>query len=85
MTLADIHEAKTNLFKLVAAAEAGEDVVIARAGKPTVRLVPVKQVPPEFDFRIPNQFAGEIWMSDDFDDPIDFDTRADDPADPLNG
>lgn len=37
-----VHKAKTDLSKLIAAAEAGEDVVIARGNKPAVRLVPVE-------------------------------------------
>lgn len=43
MRKVNIHEAKTTLSKLVEAAEAGEEVVLARAGKPVVRLVPVGQ------------------------------------------
>jgi prevent-host-death family protein len=45
-----IHAAKTNLSKLIAAAEAGEEVVIARGDKPVVRLVPVPKK--EFKFGI---------------------------------
>lgn len=37
----NIHHAKTNLSRLILRAEAGEEVVIARAGKPAVRLVPI--------------------------------------------
>ncbi|BAM04747.1 type II toxin-antitoxin system Phd/YefM family antitoxin [Phycisphaera mikurensis] len=80
MTFANIHNAKTHLSKLVAAAEAGEDVVIARAGKPVVRMIPFEKPDTGFDFRVPDQFTGEIWMSDDFDDPVDFGTN-DDPED----
>ena len=39
MSITNIHDAKTNLSKLVAAAERGEEVIIARGGKPVVRLV----------------------------------------------
>lgn len=39
MSVSNIHDAKTNLSKLVAAAERGEEMIIARAGKPAVRLV----------------------------------------------
>lgn len=42
MVIANIHQAKTNLSKLIEQAEAGEDVVIARNGKPAVRLTPVR-------------------------------------------
>lgn len=41
MIVANIHNAKTNLSKLIERAEAGEDVVIARNGKPAVRLTPL--------------------------------------------
>lgn len=39
--LVNVHDAKSQLSKLIVAAEAGDDVVIARRGKPAVRLVPV--------------------------------------------
>ncbi len=39
-TTVNVHEAKTHLSRLLEAVEAGEDVVIARAGKPIARLVP---------------------------------------------
>lgn len=42
-----IHEAKTQLSALVARAEAGEEIVIARANKPVARLVPVESGPVE--------------------------------------
>lgn len=41
MKQVNIHEAKTHLSELIAAAEAGEEVVIARANRPTVKLVAV--------------------------------------------
>ncbi len=44
--IVNIHAAKTNLSKLIAHAEAGEEVIIARAGKPSVRLAPVASPPP---------------------------------------
>lgn len=45
MTVIDLHEAETRLDELVARAEAGEEVVIARSGAPAVRLVPVDHPP----------------------------------------
>ncbi|MET0271845.1 MAG: type II toxin-antitoxin system prevent-host-death family antitoxin [Phenylobacterium sp.] len=73
MVVANIHNAKTNLSKLIERAEAGEEVVIARNGKPAVRLVPV-EVPAEAPRR-PDGFPawmgsmkGEIWIAPDFDD-----------------
>lgn len=64
----NIHEAKTQLSKLIAAAEAGEDVVIARAGKPAVKLVAVKENKPKR--REFGRWKGKIWIADDFDDPL---------------
>lgn len=43
MTKANVHEAKTNLSKLIEQALNGEEVVIAKAGKPLVRLIPVRE------------------------------------------
>jgi prevent-host-death family protein len=47
MSVTNIHEAKTNLSKLIDAALRGEDVVIAKAGKPVVRLVAIEAKPEE--------------------------------------
>ncbi|MBO0882320.1 MAG: type II toxin-antitoxin system Phd/YefM family antitoxin [Mycobacterium sp.] len=41
-TVVNVHEAKTNLSQLLARVESGEDIVIARAGKPVVRLEPYR-------------------------------------------
>lgn len=72
MIIANIHSAKTNLSKLIEQAEAGEDVVIARNGKPAVRLTPVAE--PQVAARRPDGFPawmgsmkGEIVIHDDFD------------------
>lgn len=48
----NVHEAKTQLSKLIEAALKGEDVVIARDGKPAVRLVAVSQATKTFKFGI---------------------------------
>lgn len=63
----NIHEAKTHLSRLLARVVAGEEITIARAGKPIARLVPV---PPEREDRIPGRYAGEGWISEDFNDPL---------------
>jgi len=44
MSQVNVHYAKTHLSRLIERAERGEEVIIARAGKPSVRLVPVKPV-----------------------------------------
>jgi len=62
----NMHEAKTELSRLVERALAGEDVVIARAGVPVVRLVPVTQS----GKRKLGQWRGKVRMAEDFDAPL---------------
>ncbi|OIO53654.1 MAG: type II toxin-antitoxin system prevent-host-death family antitoxin [Alphaproteobacteria bacterium CG_4_10_14_0_2_um_filter_63_37] len=64
MSTVNMHEAKTHLSSLVEQALAGQEVVIAKAGKPLVRLVPVAQ---EGESRKPGRFKGQIKLADDFD------------------
>jgi prevent-host-death family protein len=60
----NIHEAKTHLSRLVERVEAGEEIVIARAGRPVARLVPFR---PRSQARQPGLWRGQVRMSDDFD------------------
>lgn len=62
-----MHEAKTHLSRLVKAAAGGEEVIIARNGKPLVRLVPWAPAPAQ---RRPGTLKGKIHMGDDFDAPL---------------
>ncbi len=65
MEVVNVHEAKTHLSKLLQRVEAGEEIVIARAGKPAAKLVPfVRSRGP----RVGGQWRGKIWIADDFDD-----------------
>ena len=61
----NIYDAKTQLSRLIDRAAAGEDIVIARAGKPIVRLVPVRQNEP----RQPGEL-GHLDIPDDFFSPL---------------
>ncbi len=63
----NIHEAKTHLSRLVAQAVAGDEVLIAKAGKPMVRMVRVEPVGRR---RLIGAAKGEIWISRDFDAPL---------------
>lgn len=63
----NIHYAKTHLSKLLERVEAGEEVVIARYGRPIARLCAVDGPGKP---RVPGLLKGQIWMSDDFDDPL---------------
>ena len=66
----NIHDAKTNLSSLLAEAEAGGEIVIARAGKPIAKLVPFKAKKKRRPNRRPGQLKGKIWIGPDFDDPL---------------
>ena len=65
MHVANIGEAKARLSELIDRAVAGEDIVIARAGKPAVRLVAYGQA--TIPKRIPGIWKGKVKMSRDFD------------------
>lgn len=65
MTITNIYQAKTHLSALVDQALDGEEVVIARAGKPLVKLVPYLKMPVK---RVPGEWKGKVKISDDFDD-----------------
>lgn len=68
MAVITIHEAKTNLSKLIARAEAGEDIVIARGKDPVVRLTPVR---PKAEGRKPGRLKGLPELPDSvFFDPL---------------
>jgi len=67
MTTVNVHEAKTHLSKLLQRVECGEEITIARAGKPIATLVPVKQRPRK---RILGLDRGLVLIHDDFDDPL---------------
>ena len=62
----NIYEAKTHLSALVEKAAAGEEIVIAKAGKPMAKLVPLE---PKRKIRL-GLFEGEFQIPDDFDDPL---------------
>lgn len=61
----NMHEAKTQLSRLGKAAWAGEEVVIARAGEPYLRLVPYRERKVR---RTLGVLKGQIWMATDFDE-----------------
>jgi len=61
-----MHEAKTKLSQLVQRAEAGEEIVIARNGKPVARLVPVTRANSLAELR--GVWRGQVRMADDFDE-----------------
>lgn len=68
MTTYNIHEAKTHFSKLLERVSNGEEVVIAKAGKPVARILPVA---PVVSSRKPGNDAGKIIIAPDFDDPLE--------------
>ena len=65
--IVNIHEAKTHLSRLVEAASRGETFVIARAGKPLVKVVPIEPVSTDNINRMFGFMKGEFTIPDDFD------------------
>ena len=63
----NIHEAKTSLSKLIEAVKRGEDVVIARAGKPEVRLVMAETAVPKAQRRQFGAWKGQVSFAPDYD------------------
>lgn len=58
-----MHEAKSRLSSLVQDALNGEEIIIAIAGSPAVKLVPVNAEPTP---RVPGALKGQIWLAEDF-------------------
>lgn len=62
----NVHEAKTHFSRILARVQAGEEVIIARAGEPIARIVPIQVARP----REPDTEAGRLWVAEDFDGPL---------------
>jgi prevent-host-death family protein len=67
MDTVNIHAAKTHFSRLIERVEAGEEVVVARAGKPVAKIVPFR---PEPAPRKLGLMKGVFIIPDDFDDPL---------------
>jgi prevent-host-death family protein len=63
----NVHEAKTHLSKLLERVALGEEVIIAKAGKPVAKLVPIPSERPRFKL---GSARGEFVVPDDFNDPL---------------
>ncbi|MBI4189880.1 MAG: type II toxin-antitoxin system Phd/YefM family antitoxin [Betaproteobacteria bacterium] len=77
METINIHQAKTQLSRLIERVNAGEEIVIAKAGRPVARLVPAAASTAP---RMPGLMKGRIHVSKDFDAPL-----ADDLLDAFEG
>ena len=67
MKTVNIHEAKTHLSRLLEQVAAGEEVIIAKAGKPVARLVPAAN---RNTRRVLGSDKGDVWIAEDFDAPL---------------
>lgn len=63
----NVHEAKTHLSQLLDRVEAGEQIVIAKAGRPVARLIAVGNASGDRELGLDR---GQVWIADDFDAPL---------------
>lgn len=68
MSQVNIHQAKTQLSRLVERAARGEEIIIAKAGKPLAKLTAIGKPPRKP--RKPGGLKGRLWVADDFDAPL---------------
>lgn len=74
MVMINIHDAKTHFSKLVGAAMHGEEIIIAKAGKPAAMLAPIHTNLPKRKFGL---LKNKIYIANDFDATLPDDTLAD--------
>ena len=67
MTSINIHEAKTHFSKLIERVNAGEEIVVSKAGRPMALLIPFRRPQKE---RVPGSAKGQITLLPHFDEPL---------------
>lgn len=70
MSVVTIHQAKTNLSRLIQEACGGEDIIIARGSKPVARLVPLESAKGK---RKPGSLKGKLQVGPEFSEPLPLD------------
>jgi prevent-host-death family protein len=80
MEILNVHQAKTHLSRLLERVAQGEEIVIAKSGRPVARLVAISEAP-----RQPGRLKGKIHMADDFDAPLPEAPRTAQPPRPFAG
>jgi prevent-host-death family protein len=73
MPIVNIHDAKTHLSRILSRVEGGEEIIIAKAGRPVARIVPLKDKTKK---RIPGTAKGRITIMKDFFSPLPDDILA---------
>lgn len=71
MTIVDLNQAAEGLEGLLERAESGEEILIARNGHAVVQLVPRRIGEHPLKPRVGGQLEGKMWISPDFDAPLD--------------
>ena len=66
-TVYNLYEAKSSLSRLVDRAAGGEEIIIAKSGKPLARLGPLRRRVAQ---RTPGGWEGRVYISEDFDEPL---------------
>ena len=66
-TTFNVHEAKTNLSKLLVRVASGEEIIISKSGKPVAKLVSISN---KVKRRVPGSAKGKILIEKDFDSPL---------------
>lgn len=66
-TTVNMHEAKTHFSKLIERVRRGEEIIVAKAGKPVAKLLPIAQ---GAQVRVPGSARGKLTMADDFEAPL---------------
>jgi len=67
MAIVNVHEAKTHLSRILDRVAAGEEIILAKGGKPVARIVPLET---EDRPRVPGTYAGRIEIAPDFEAPL---------------
>jgi prevent-host-death family protein len=67
MTTYNVHEAKTHLSTILARVMSGEQIIIAKSGKPVAVLSPYEEMPAH---RVPGNDADKVVIKSNFDDPL---------------
>ena len=72
MPTINTHEAKTQLSRLLLRVSSGEEIIIAKSGKPVAKLVPIKR---QTHKRVAGIDRGNVWIAEDFDAPLPKDKK----------
>lgn len=72
MSTINIHEAKTQFSRLLSRVSSGEEIIIAKSGKPVAKLVPIKR---QTHKRVAGIDRDKAWIAEDFDAPLPEDLK----------